>query len=47
MKDYRIHLWLAYLITLIILLVNLIIPLVRYYILSRKKQAKSFPARKC
>lgn len=37
MKDYRVYLWLAYLITFAVLLLNLTIPLTRYYLLLRKK----------
>ncbi|OIZ98627.1 heme exporter protein CcmD [Rickettsiella grylli] len=37
MKDYHFYLWTAYLPTITILLINLIIPLVRYYKLLKKK----------
>ncbi|MES2141404.1 MAG: heme exporter protein CcmD [Pseudomonadota bacterium] len=39
MKDYSFYLWVTYLITLGVLLINLSIPLIRYYKLRRKKQA--------
>ncbi|MDQ8038795.1 MAG: heme exporter protein CcmD [Rickettsiella sp.] len=40
MKDYSVYLWVTYLVTLAVLLINLIIPLIRYYKLRRKKQTK-------
>jgi heme exporter protein CcmD len=39
MKDYSLYLWIAYLATLSVLSINLIIPLIRYYKLLRKKNS--------
>jgi heme exporter protein CcmD len=49
MKDYNVYLWIAYLATLSVLLINLSHPLIRYYKLLRKKQAKSssLPKKQC
>jgi len=43
MKDYSVYLWMAYLTTLSVLLLNLIIPVTRYYKLLRKKIKKNSP----
>ena len=49
MKDYSFYLWIAYLATLSVLLLNLSHPLIRYYKLLRKKQVKasSLPNKRC
>lgn len=39
MKDYRFYLWIAYLSTAAILLVNLITALIRHYKLFKKKRS--------
>jgi heme exporter protein CcmD len=39
MKDYHFYLWIAYLSTAIVLLVNLVTPIIRHYKLFRKKRA--------
>lgn len=39
MKDYRFYLWIAYLSTIVILLINLLTPLIRYYKLFKKKRS--------
>ena len=44
MRDYRSYLWIAYVSTAIILLINLITPLIRHYKLFRllkKKRANT------
>ncbi|MES2999029.1 MAG: heme exporter protein CcmD [Pseudomonadota bacterium] len=46
MKDYSFYLWMAYLTTLSVLLINLIIPLTRYYKLLRKKAKNSSISKK-
>lgn len=38
MKDYRFYLWIAYLSTAAILLINLLTPLIRHYKLFKKKR---------
>lgn len=38
MKDYRFYLWITYLSTAVILLINLLTPLIRYYKLFKKKR---------
>ena len=38
MKDYRFYLWIAYLSTAAILLINLLTSLIRYYKLFKKKR---------
>lgn len=40
MKDYRFYLWIAYISTAVILLINLIIPLIRHYKLFRLLKKK-------
>jgi heme exporter protein CcmD len=37
MKDYHFYLWIAYLSTAVILLINLLAPLIRYRKLFKKK----------
>ncbi|WP_425288714.1 heme exporter protein CcmD [Rickettsiella endosymbiont of Rhagonycha lignosa] len=39
MKDYRFYLWIAYLSTATVLLINLLTPLIRYYKLLKKKRS--------
>lgn len=39
MKDYRFYLWIAYLSTAAVLLINLLTPLIRYYKLFKKSEA--------
>lgn len=39
MKDYRFYLWIAYLSTAAILLLNLVTLLIRHYILFKKKRS--------
>lgn len=39
MKDYRFYLWIAYLSTATILLVNLLTALIRHYKLFKKKRS--------
>jgi len=39
MKDYRFYLWIAYLSTAAVLLINLLTPLIRYYKLYKKKRS--------